>query len=140
MANYEYDALMEAFRRDDKRGRPLYINITEAQRIESLLNLGHSVAQIEGKVSLSSPMASSTTVRNFIKNLKEGKITIPSNAPAPVRDFEELTVDGRMTALENRVEQLEAQMSEIKSDCFCTALATTSEKNRFDKIKGWFKL
>ena len=85
---YEYDVGLEGFRRTDRRGKPLYVNITEANRIINLLNLGHSVADIKGKVSLSSPMGTITTINSFIRNYNEGNIIIPEDVPAPTKAYE----------------------------------------------------
>ena len=46
MKKYIYDAHSETFKRSDKRGMPLYVNIVEANRIINLVNLGTSVQKI----------------------------------------------------------------------------------------------
>lgn len=108
MANYNYNPNKEAFVREkDNRGKPIYVNVTEAQRIVSLIDLGYSVADIENKMSLSNPKGTSTTVRSFIKNYKEGNIQIPNDAPAPSRIFDGLTDNDRLNELEERVSKLE---------------------------------
>ena len=114
MANYIYNPNKEAFVREDNRGKPLYINITEAQRIISLMDLGYSVADIENKMSLSNPKGTSTTVKSFIKNYKLDNIEIPDNAPAPSGVFNGLTDNDRLDALEERVSKLEKKLGENK--------------------------
>lgn len=114
MANYIYNPNKEAFVREDNRGKPLYINITEAQRIISLMDLGYSVADIENKMSLCNPKGTSTTVKSFIKNYKSGNIEIPENAPAPAGVFDGLTDNDRLNELEERVSKLEEQLKTTK--------------------------
>lgn len=136
---YIYNVELEAFRREDRKGKPLYVNIIEANRIISLLNLGHSVAEINGKVSLSNPKGTVTTINSFIRNYNEGNIEIPENAPTPVHNLESLSDSSRIDRLEKRVTDLENIISEIKSDCFCTCFAgeSSEEKSITDKVKSW---
>ena len=109
---YEYDINQEAFRREDHRGKPLYVNITEAERIINLLNLGYSVASINGKVALSNPKGTLTTLNSFIRNYKQGNIIMPENAPAPTRYYESMDDGNRLDELEKRVSELEKKINE----------------------------
>lgn len=124
MVNYYYDVGSESFKREDNRGKGLYVNITEAQRIVNLLDLGHSLTEVEGKVTLSNPKGTSTTIKSFIKNYKNGNIEMPIDAPAPVRVFEELSDSSRIDELEERVSALEEIFAKPK-------------KTRFEKVKSW---
>ena len=135
MAKYIYDVDLEAFRRTDKRGKPLYVDIIEANRIINLIELGHSVADITGKVSLSNPKGTVTTINSFIKNYNQGNIEMPTDVPAPVHNFKSLTDTDRINALEERVTELENRLSEIKSDCFMTAFAGESKNE--SRWKKW---
>lgn len=140
MVKYEYDVESEVFKRVDNRGRHLYVNITEAQRIISLMNLGMNKTKIQSKVTLSHPMGTSSTIETFIKNYKNGNIIIPENAPAPKNIFDEFVEESRMDKLEERVKNLENLMAEIKSDCFCSSFATESpkmEKGIVERIRSW---
>ena len=110
---YIYNVELEAFKREDNRGKPLYVNITEANRIISLINLGYTVADVTNKVSLSNPKGTVTTINSFIKNYRNGNIILPDDAPAPVNVFESLTESDRISALEDRVTELENKFSEI---------------------------
>lgn len=123
MVEYHYDVNTEAFKRADNRGKSLYVNITEAQRIISLLNLGYSISDIEGKVSLSSPQGTITTVKSFIRNYKQGNINMPTDAPAPVKVFDSITDGSRIDLLEERVTKLEMIQKE----------------SVLDKVKSWIK-
>lgn len=137
---YKYDVELEAFKRVDNRGKPLYINITEANRIINLLNLGHSVADINGKVALSNPKGTVTTINSFIRNYKEDNIILPDDAPAPVHVFDSLTDSNRLSKLEERVTNLENIISELNSDCFTTGFAGESKtvnKGIVGRIRTW---
>lgn len=123
MVEYYYDVNIEAFKRADNRGKPLYVNITEAQRIISLLDLGYSVSDVEGKVSLSSPHGTITTVKSFIRNYKQDNINMPTDAPAPVKVFDSISDANRIDLLEERVTKLEMIQNE----------------SVLDKVKSWIK-
>lgn len=131
MVNYRYDVESECFRRVDNRGKPLYVNITEAQKIILQLDLGYSVTSIEGKVALSNPKGTVTTIRSFIRNYRAGNIEIPTDAPAPARVFDDVMESNRIDELEKRIEKLEKIIS---------GLATDDEQKSFkDKVKLWLK-
>lgn len=121
MAKYGYDVRGEVFKREDNRGNPLRINIAEAQRIISLLNLGYSTTAILNKVELSK--GTSSTVKNFIKNYQAGNIDIPDDAPAPVQVLDEMEDSRRIDALEERVTKLELIQKE----------------STLDKVKQWIR-
>ena len=112
MVKDEYDVEEERFRRVDRRGRILSINITEARRIESLLNLGWGVDAIHSKMVYTQKV-SKTTTRSFIKNLKEGNINLEGDYPAPTRQMEEMDLEARLTRMENDIEELK------KRPCNC---------------------
>lgn len=138
MAKYNYNPNKEAFVREDNKGKPLYVNITEAQRIVSLIDLGYSVADIENKMSLSNPKGTSTTVKSFLKNYKKGNINMPDNAPAPSMVFDSMTDNDRLTALEERVTALENAQ---KCECHDAVENMYTEKSKTswkDSIRGIF--
>lgn len=126
MVKYSYDAEDECFKRMNKRGRPLYVNITEAQRITNFVDLGAYTESIIDKVHLVSPKAGKSTVRSFIKNYKDGNIEMPTDAPVPVKVFDEMTDESRIDALEKRVEQLEQRLTE-----------QPTQKNVIERIRTW---
>lgn len=140
---YKYNSDLECFERFDEdgkpRGRKLWVNITEARRIVTLHELGNSIGLIQSKMTFASNRASGHTVETIINLHKNGEIELDGDFPAPSKDFESLSVDGRIDALEDRIKNLEDRFSELKSDCFCSAFAGESKKENglFDKVKSW---
>lgn len=132
MVKYNYNTEMEAFKRNDNRGKPLYVNITEAQRIVSLLELGYSVSDVCGKISLNNPKGTVTTIKSFIRNYNEENITIPQDAPAPALLFDSVDDEARISELERRVSRLEKTMN----NCMCNC---NEEQSIGDKVKKWWK-
>lgn len=126
MVKYSYDVEDECFKRKNKRGRPLYVNITEAQRITNFVDLGAYTESIIDRVQLVSPKAGKSTVRSFIKNYKDGNIEMPTDAPVPTKVFDEMTDESRIDALEKRVELLEQRLSE-----------QPTQKNVIERIRTW---
>lgn len=140
---YKYNSDLECFERFNSEGNPigrkLWVNIVEARKIVTLHNLGNSIGLIQSKMKFASNKASGRTVETIINLYKNGEIELDGDFPAPSKDFEELSVDGRIDDLERRIEVLENQMSEIKSDCFVSAFAVESnEESIVDKVKSWF--
>jgi len=131
MAKYEYIPKMEAFRRVDARGKPLFVNITEAQRIVSLLDLGYSMTDIQSKITLTNPKGTGTTVRSFVKNYLDGNIELPTDAPAPTRVFESMTDNDRLNELEERVSRLEEQYNNV--------ILKNGKKPITEKVKSWLQ-
>jgi len=124
MVNYIYDVNDEYFKRADNRGRPLYLNVTEALRIVNMIDMGNSIPAIVNKVNLVHPSATTTTIKSFIRNYNEGNIEIPTNAPVPSNVFDEMTVESNYDALERRVSALEEMME---------------NKSVTGKVKSWLK-
>ena len=139
MVKYNYNVEMEAFKRSDNRGKAIYVNVAEAQRIVSMLELGYSVADICGKVSLNSPKGSLTTIKSFIRNYKNGNIEIPTNAPAPSNVYESMDYDVRFDELEERVLKLENKfklvMTALENSCECDC----KNESMIDKVKSWIR-
>ena len=129
MVKYNYNVEMEAFKREDNRGKAIYVNVAEAQRIVSMLELGYSVADICGKISLNSPKGSLTTIKSFIKNYKNGNIEIPKDAPAPSNIYDSVDNEVRLDELEKRVLRLEKIIDSNESE----------KKSVADKVKLWWK-
>lgn len=127
MVKYEYDVEEEGFRRVDRRGRILPINITEARRIESLLNLGWGVDAIHSKMVYTQKV-SKTTTRSFIKNLKEGNINLEGDYPAPTKQMEEMDLEARLTRMENDIEDLK------KRPCSCQEQSDSNWKNLWGRL------
>ena len=146
MVKYNYNAEMEAFKRADNRGKAIYVNVAEAQRIVSMLELGYSVADICGKVSLNSPKGSLTTIKSFIRNYKNGNIEIPTDAPAPSNVYESMDYDVRFEELENKVLALEERIDKLENpiryvaesiehSCGCEC----KNESMIDKVKSWIR-
>ena len=133
MAKYHYDIEDEVFKREDNRGRHLAVNISEAQRIVTLINLGYSSYKIEKKVSLSNPKSGCTTIETFVNNYKKGNIELPENAPAPAKVFQSLTDNDRLSNLEERVGKLEEWIEHNN------VILKTEEKSLTDKVKSWIR-
>ena len=131
MAKYYYDAEDEVFKRKDRRGKHLAVNISEAQRIVSLINLGHTSYRIEKKVVLSNPKSGCTTVDTFVKNYKNGNIEMPEDAPAPSLIFQSLTDNDRLNGLEERVSRLEEWIEHNN------VISKTGENSLINKVKIW---
>ena len=130
MAKYHYNVEKEAFVREDNKGKPLYVNISEAQKIVLQLDLGYSVSSIEGKVALSNPKGTVTTIRSFIRNYKAGNIEISSDAPAPARVFDDILESNKLEELEERIENLEDIISDITAN---------GGQSFTEKVKEWLK-
>lgn len=124
---YEYREDIEAFVRVDGLGKKLWINSSESQRIMTLYNLGNSVSEIRNKITFNSRKVSESTINNFINNVKNGDITIPDNDYVPV--CEDLTIEERISNLENRVHILESH------DCKCETDGSIKSK-----VKSWMSM
>lgn len=115
MVKYFYDVDEEGFRRVDRRGRILPINIVEARRIQSLLDLGWGVDAIHNKMVYTQNV-SKTTTKSFIKNLKEGNIDLEGDYPAPTKQMENMDLEARITKIEQEIAELKAK----ETVCNCT--------------------
>ena len=103
---YDYDIELEAFVREDGLGKKIWINAMEGQRIMTLYELGNSIAEIRNKIIFNNKKVYESTIVNFIKNVEEGNIVIPTDVPAPLETS--LTVEERIQSLEDRVSELES--------------------------------
>ena len=104
---YKYDVDNEWFVREDNLGKKFHINITEARRIMTMVNLGNSIAEIRNKISFSSNKVYESTINNFINQVEKGNISLDGDYPAPKVVLEDLTVAERISKLEDRVTALE---------------------------------
>ena len=102
---YEYDVEIEGFRRVDRRGNILMVNINEGRRIASLVDLGYTDTQIHRKMTYARDVKKSTTV-TFIKNLKNGNIDLDGDYPAPTKLMEHMDLESRVSELEAKVKWL----------------------------------
>jgi len=134
MVKYEYDPLIEKFRRVDNKGTHLNINIVEARRIVALKNLGYKVTSIyrDSELNLANKIGIST-LRTFIKNYDAGNISIEGEFPVPKAVFDEMTDESRIDELERRIEVLEEMMKNKTCDC-------ESEDKTKGKVRKWLRL
>ena len=112
---YNYDAKNECFVREDGLGKKFFINSHEAQRIMTMVDLGYSIPRICNKIQFASDKVYESTVTNFINNVKEGNIIVSDEYPAPNGVLESLTVEDRISRLEDRVTALE-EIKENKTE------------------------
>lgn len=129
MVKYDYDVTIEGFRRVDRRGRPLYINITEARRIVHMLEMGCSLAKIYSKIDFARDI-STTTLRTFAKNYNQGNISVEGDYPTPREIVEEISLSTKVEKLEKRVSDLEDTISEINPRCFISAFASEKKEKK----------
>lgn len=102
---YQYNKELECFERIDKKGKKLWINSVEGQRIVTLSELGNLVPEIRNKINFSSRKVSESSIDSFLKLYHKGDITLPDDVGVPV-DVS-LTVEERIQSLEDRVSELE---------------------------------
>lgn len=144
MVEYEYRPELEVFRRKDNRGPSLRFNITEARRIQSMIDLGMNPHAIYSKIDFVNDV-SLTSVRTFINNLKNGNIDLDGDYPAPTEVFKDMDIELRIEQLENdlnefkkKLENHDDRFNELKSDCWISAYADSSKSNNILKrIKKW---
>ena len=132
MVRYEYDPIIEKYRRVDNKGKPLDINIVEARRIVALKNLGYKVPSIyrDNEMDLPSKIGI-TTLRTFIKNYEDGNISIEGEFPVPRKVLDDMTRESDLDDLKRRVEVLEELVKNMTCEC------KTEEKS---KVRKWLKL
>lgn len=131
--NYVYDVENECFKREDGRGRPFQINIVEAKKIETLVDLGYSVQKIYDKIDFNGDV-SITNLRTFINNYKRGNMDLDKDYPAPQVILDDITMDTRVTELEAKVQMLENNIMLL--DKRIKKITDSTVRN---KITGWFK-
>ena len=97
---YDYDADIEAFVRSDKKGNKLWFNMYEAQRIMTLYQLGYTPNKIATKMEFKSNKVAMSSVKTFIDNVNNGNIVIDNDAPAPVEYVNDMSLEARVSKLE----------------------------------------
>lgn len=127
---YDYDAKNECFVREDGLGKKFFINSHEAQRIMTMVDLGYSIPRICNKIQFASDKVYESTVTNFINNVKEGNIIVSDEYPAPENAIRELTVEDRISRLEERISSLEELANDKISE---------TEKSFTKRWKKWLK-
>ena len=121
---YNYNATIGAFEREDKLGKKIWATMNEAQRVITLSDLGYSMGEIQSKISFKSKKATGYTVRTILEKYESGDLEIDMNAPIPVEDYRDLTVEERLNDLERRLSVLEE---------------STVSESLSSKVRGLFK-
>lgn len=111
---YEYNADIEAFERSDKKGNKLWFNMYEAQRIMTLYQLGYTPNKIATKMEFKSNKVAMSSVKTFIDNVNNGNIVIDNDAPAPVEYVNDMSLEARVTKLEQDFDEFKRMISDQK--------------------------
>lgn len=114
---YDYNSDNECFVREDGLGKKFHINSSEAQRIMTLYELGNTISEIRNKMTFASRRVSESSIQNFINNVNEGNIVLSSDLPAPMLEFEDLSLSDKVELLNNKVEKLEGMIMSMQCDC-----------------------
>ena len=130
---YNYDSELGAFVREDGLGKKFWITMVEAHRIMTLYELGVSPNQIGAKIQFKNPKTTVSTVNNLIKNVESGDIVLDTDVPLPVEDFDDVSIEARITKLEHDVEYIK-RLLEKPCECECK-----KEESIKDKVKAWLK-
>lgn len=130
---YNYDSNIGAFVREDGLGKKFWITMVEAHRIMTLYELGVSPNQIGAKIQFKNPKTTVSTVNNLIKNVESGDIVLDTDVPLPVEDFDDVSIEARITKLEHDVEYIK-RLLEKPCECECK-----EEESISDKVKAWLR-
>ena len=130
---YNYNSELGAFVREDGLGKKFWITMVEAHRIMTLYELGVSPNQIGAKIQFKNPKTTVSTVNNLIKNVESGDIVLDTDVPLPVEDFDDVSIEARITKLEHDVEYIKRL---LEKPCECEF---KEEESISDKVKAWLK-
>lgn len=130
---YNYDSELGAFVREDGLGKKFWITMVEAHRIMTLYELGVSPNQIGAKIQFKNPKTTVSTVNNLIKNVESGDIVLDTDVPLPVEDFDDVSIEARISKLEHDVEYIK-RLLEKPCECECK-----EEESISDKVKAWLR-
>ena len=130
---YNYNSELGAFVREDGLGKKFWITMVEAHRIMTLYELGVSPNQIGAKIQFKNPKTTVSTVNNLIKNVESGDIVLDTDVPLPVEDFDDVSIEARITKLEHDVEYIK-RLLEKPCECDCK-----EEESIKDKVKAWLR-
>ena len=130
---YNYNSELGAFVREDGLGKKFWITMVEAHRIMTLYELGVSPNQIGAKIQFKNPKTTVSTVSNFIRNVENGDIVLDTDVPLPVEDFDDISIEARITKLEHDVEYIK-RLLEKPCECECK-----EEESIKDKVKAWLR-
>lgn len=136
MAKYNYVPELEMFRRVDNRGPSLKVNIVEARRIKSLMDLGIKAPTIMKKIDFTNNI-SMTNLRTIMNNIEDGNIDMDGDYPAPVGTMKEMDIEARISELEKDIAEFKRRMNGNATQCDCEC--GNDKKGLWDKVKGWMK-
>lgn len=123
MVKYEYNPELEVFRRVDNRGPSLKVNIVEARRIKSMMDLGIKAPTILMKIDFVNPI-SMTNLRTIMNNIEKGNLELDGDYPMPTGQLNDINTEIRLTSLEERMSKLENKKE---------------SESVVDKVKLWMK-
>lgn len=129
MVKYEYNVEQEVFRRVDNRGVPLRVNIVEARRIKSMMDLGLKATTIIQKIDFVNNI-SITNLKTIMNNIENGNINLDGDYPIPTRNLEDINYDIRISNLEERVGKLEIKLNDLGS---------SKDKAIVERWKQWLR-
>lgn len=130
MVRYRYDADIEMFRRVDNRGPSLKVNIVEARRIKSMMDLGLKAPTIHTKIDFVNPV-SMTNLRTIMNNIEKGNLELDGDYPIPAQKLRDMDMEIRVTNLEERVAKLENGNNNV--------ISHSEKKSLADKVKLWIR-
>lgn len=124
---YEYNSGLGCFERSDGLGKKIWVNMSEAQRIITLRDLGNTIGEIQAKMNFTSNKATSYSVKTILNKYDDGSIIIDMSSPASNIQFEDMSMDARIMDLEERLSKLEKLVTDKKEESFT------------DKVKSWMR-
>lgn len=130
---YNYNEKLGAFER--RTGRKLWVTMHEAHRIVTMRDLGNSIGQIASKIDFKhKSKVSFNTVESVLRNVDSGDIVLSDDYVIDDDLFEEVDNNSRISALEVRVDNLEAIFLNNSCECDC------HEESSIDKVKSWLRI
>ena len=136
MVKYEYNPEIEMFRRVDNKGPSLKVNIVEARRIESMMQLGIKAPTIMKKIDFVNNI-SMTNLRTIMSNIEQGNLKLEGDYPAPVATLDEMSIDARMDRLEEDLEEFKEKYLNNECTCDCDNDCSSDSDSFVGKVKKW---
>ena len=127
MVKYVYHPDIEMFRRVDNRGPSLKVNIMEARRIKSMMDLGMKAPTILTKIDFVNPV-SMTNLRTIMNNIEDGNLELEGDYPVPTEQLRDMDLEIRVTRLEEDFEKLKKNNNVILKP---------NKKSLIEKVKSW---
>lgn len=135
MVEYKYNEEIEMFRRVDNRGPSLKVNIVEARRIKSMMDLGIKAPTIMKKIDFVNNI-SMTNLRTIMSNIQNGNIDLDGDYPIPSGQIKDMDI-------EIRINQLEKDLNEFKRKVLhhddVLSEMNDSKKKLTGRVKKWLQ-